>query len=134
MGIGKAFKEGNGNTIIYTALLAAMLANCIPTVADGWYFSLQQRWKQQLEDKKITDQEYWWYDVLGYYGITAGYYGILLVGVLALGQTSVSFKSKLLLGIIGGGFVVSVVMKNVQKDEKVAQLKADGTYDPNSNV
>jgi len=38
LGINKVINDGNGNTIIYTALIAAMLANAVPTVADGIYF------------------------------------------------------------------------------------------------
>ena len=35
LGIGKVVGEGNGNAIIYTALLAAMVANALPTPADA---------------------------------------------------------------------------------------------------
>ena len=130
LGIGKAIKDGNGNTIIYTALLAAIGANCIPTIADGWYFSLQQKWKQELEEGKITPERYWELDVINYYTITAGYYVILLLAMMALSKSSFSFKSKILLGLIGGGFVIGVAMKNVQKDKEIAALKNDGKYLP----
>jgi len=134
LGIGKAIKEGNGDTLIYTALIAAILANCTPTVADSFYFNLQQKWKQELEDGKITPEQYWTRDVVNYYTITASYYGILLLAMLALNKSSFSMKSKILLGMIGGGLVVGVAMKNVQKDKEVAELKASGKYDANSNI
>ena len=35
LGINKVIKEGNGNTIIYTALIAAAIANTLPTPFDG---------------------------------------------------------------------------------------------------
>jgi len=123
LGIGKVIKEGNGNTIIYTALIAAILANCIPTVADGWYFSLQQKWKQQLNEGEITPEQFWRRDVLNYYTITAGYYGIVLLTMLALNKNSFSSNSKLLLGLIGGGVVVGVAAKNIEKDKAIKDLK-----------
>jgi hypothetical protein len=122
LGIEKVIKDGNGNTLIYTALIAAMLANAIPTVADGLYFSLQQKWKQQLNEGKITPEQYWSRDVGHYYTITAGYYAIVLATMLALNKNSFSKNSKILLGLVGGGVVVGVAMKNIQKDKKLAEL------------
>jgi len=123
LGINKVVKEGNGNTLIYTALIAAMAANAIPTVADGFYFSLQQKWKQELQEDKITPEQYWKRDILHYYTITAGYYGVVLLTMLALNKNSFSTNSKILLGLLGGGLVVAVGMKNIQKDKEIAQLK-----------
>jgi hypothetical protein len=123
LGIGKVIKEGNGNTIIYTALIAAMVANAIPTVADGFYFSLQQKWKQELQEGKITPEQYWGRDILNYYTITAGYYGVVLLTMLALNKNSFSTNSKILLGLLGGGLVIGVGIKNIQKDKQIAELK-----------
>jgi hypothetical protein len=123
LGIGKVIKEGNGNTLLYTALIAAMLANAVPTVADGLYFSLQQKWKKELEEGTITPEQFWTRDVGNYYTITAGYYAIVLVTMLALNKNSFSQNSRILLGLIGGGVVVGVAMKNIQKDKELAQLK-----------
>lgn len=123
LGINKVVSEGNGNALIYTALIAAMAANAIPTVADGFYFSLQQKWKQELQDGKITPEQYWKRDILHYYTITAGYYGVVLLTMLALNKNSFSTNSKILLGLLGGGLVVAVGMKNVQKDKQIAELK-----------
>jgi len=123
LGIKKVIQEGNGNTIIYTALIAAMLANAVPTIADGWYFSLQQKWKQELAEGKITPEQYWARDVGNYYTITAGYYGVVLLTMLALNKNSFSSNSKILLGLIGGGVVIGVAMKNVKKDKEIAALK-----------
>lgn len=123
LGIGKVIKEGNGNTIIYVGLIAAMLANAVPTVADGLYFSLQQKWKEELNDGKITPEQYWTRDVGHYYTITAGYYAIVLATMLAFNKNSFSQNYKILLGLIGGGVVVGVAMKNIQKDKELAQMK-----------
>ena len=115
LGINKVIQSGNGNALIYTALGAAIIANCTPTIADGWYFSLQQKWKQDLEDGKITPEQYWTRDILHYYTITAGYYGVVFLTMLALNKNSFSTNSKILLAIIGGGLVIGVGIKNVQK-------------------
>jgi len=123
LGINKVVSEGNGNTLIYTALIAAMAANAIPTIADGFYFSLQQKWKQELQEGKITPEQYWKRDILHYYTITAGYYGVVLLTMLALNKNSFSTNSKILLGLLGGGLVVAVGMKNIQKDKELAELK-----------
>ena len=123
LGFNKVIEEGNGNTLIFTALIAAMVANAVPTVADGWYFSLQQKWKQELQDGKITPEQYWGKDIFNYYTITAGYYGVVLLTMLALNKNSFSTNSKILLGLLGGGLVIAVGLKNVQKDKEIAELK-----------
>jgi hypothetical protein len=123
LGINKVISDGNGNALIYTALGAAILANAIPTVADGLYFSLQQKWKQELEEGKITPEQYWTRDIGHYYTITASYYGVVLLTMLALNKNKFSSNSKILLAILGGGLVIGVAMKNVQKDKEIAELK-----------
>jgi len=127
LGISKAINDGNGNTIIYTALLAAIVSNCTPTVADGIYFNLQQRWEEEKETGKITPEQFWVYDAIGYYGVTASYYALLFLTMLALGNTSYSTKSKILLSIVGGGVVIGVIMKNAQKDKQFIASKTDTT-------
>ena len=54
-GFEDVIKSGNGNTLILTALIAAAIANALPTPADGLYFSMQQRIKEQLEKGEIID-------------------------------------------------------------------------------
>lgn len=123
LGFKKVIDNGDGNSLIYAALIAAMVANAVPTVADGWYFSLQQKWKQQLEEGKITPEQYWTKDIGHYYTITAGYYGIVLLAMLALNKNSFSTNSKILLGILGGGLVIGVGMQNVKKDKEIQALR-----------
>jgi hypothetical protein len=123
LGFKKVIDNGDGNSLIYAALIAAMVANAVPTVADGWYFSLQQKWKQQLEEGKITPEQYWTRDIGHYYTITAGYYGIVLLAMLALNKNSFSTNSKILLGILGGGLVIGVGMQNVKKDKEIQALR-----------
>jgi H+/Cl- antiporter ClcA len=122
LGIKKVINDGNGNTLIYTALLAAMVANFTPTIADGIYFSLQQKWKQELQEKKINPEAYWRNNIAGYYGITAGYYGIVLLTMLALKKNDFSTNSKIILLLLGGGFVVSVAKRNIEKDKEIERI------------
>ena len=93
LGINKVVSDGNGNALIYTALIAAAVANAIPTVADGFYFSLQQKWKQELEEGKITAEQYWKRDIFHYYTITSGYYGVVLLTMVALNKNRFSTNS-----------------------------------------
>ena len=123
LGIKKVISSGNGNALIYTALIAAMVANFTPTVADGLYFNLQQKWKKELNEGKITPEVYWRNNILHYYTITAGYYGVVLLTMLSLNKNSFSTNSKILLGLLGGGVVIAVGMKNVQKDKELEELK-----------
>lgn len=123
LGISKAIKD-DGDAVLYIALISAMAANFTPTIADGLYFNSLQRWKQELNEGKITPEQYWRKTVFNYYTYTAGFYGSLLLVMLAIGnKKDVSFKSKLLLGLIGGGVVVGVAMKNVQKDKEIEEMK-----------
>ncbi len=124
LGITKAINNGDGNTIIYTALLAAAIGNMIPTVADGFYFSSQQRWKKQLEEGKITPEKYWTKDIFWYYFVNSTWYFSLFVLMLAMDKKSASSKAKILLALTGGGVVIGVALKNIQKDK---QLIADGS-------
>ena len=114
LGIKQAIKDGNGTTIINTALIAAALANVLPTAADGVYFWRQAKDKEALDKGEITPKQYWIRDVLGYYGYTAAYYTIILLSVQAIGGTYKT-KSRILLALLGGGVVVGVVSRNIQK-------------------
>jgi hypothetical protein len=43
--------------------------------------------------------------------------------MLALNKNSFSTNSKILLGILGGGLVIGVGMKNVKKDKEIEALR-----------
>ena len=134
LGIKKIIDQGNGDAIIYTALGAAILANCIPTIADGFYFYKQQQWNSLVQKGEITPEQYWTRDVIGYYTITAGYYAIVLVTIVSLKQKSFSTKSKILLGLVGGGAVISVVLKNIQKDKKINNFEKTNKHEQSSSI
>lgn len=120
-GIEKVVKDGNGNAIIFTALIAAAIANTIPTPFDAIYFNRQQKLKQQLEEGKISVKSYWYHDVGEYYLWTSLWYVGIIVGLQAVGG---DFKqnSRLLIGLVGAGLVLGVVQKNIQKDQQLAEL------------
>lgn len=123
-GFGEVIKSGNGNTLILTALIAAAIANALPTPADGLYFSMQQRIKQELEEGKITPKEYWTKDILHYYTFTAGWYILLILFILAIGG-KYQTNSKILIVLISGGFIFGVWKKNIEKDEALQKLQRE---------
>ena len=120
--IKQQINSGNGNTIIYTAVLAAVIANAMPTPADAIYFWRQQIDKEQLEAGKITPKQYWSRDVFGYYFYTAAWYATVL-GVLAAAGGDYKTKARILLGLMGAGLVVGVIAKNIERDNKVLANK-----------
>lgn len=121
-GFSEVIKSGNGNTLIITALVAAAIANALPTPADGFYFSMQQRIKAQLESGEITPREYWTKDILHYYTFTAAWYIFLILLVLAIGG-KYETNAKILVFIISGGLVLGVWKKNIEKDEALRSLQ-----------
>ncbi len=120
-GIEKVVKDGNGNAIIFTALIAAAIANSLPTPMDAIYFSRQSKLKDELEAGKITPKQYWLHDVGGYYFYTSLWYLGLIVGVSAIGGTYKT-NSRFLLAMVSAGLVVGVVYKNIKKDEDLIAL------------
>ena len=52
LGLGQVVKDGNGNALLYTALIAAIAANSLPTPFDGIYFrrvnSLHRRYNKNI--------------------------------------------------------------------------------------
>ena len=123
-GFEDVIKSGNGNTLILTALIAAAIANALPTPADGLYFSMQQRIKEQLEKGEITPKEYWTKDILHYYTFTAGWYVLLILFILALGG-KYQTNAKILIVLISGGFVFGIWKKNIEKDEALQKLQKE---------
>ena len=123
-GFGEVIKSGNGNTLILTALIAAAVANDLPTPADGLYFNMQQKIKEQLNKGEITPKEYWTKDILHYYTFTAGWYILLILLILAVGG-KYQTNSKILIVLISGGFIFGVWKKNIEKDEALQKLQRE---------
>lgn len=123
-GFSDVVKSGNGNTLILTALIAAAVANALPTVADSFYFDLQFKLKKDLEDGIISPKEYWTKDIVNYYTFTAAWYVFLILVVLAIGG-KYETNAKILIVLISGGLVFSVWKKNIEKDEAIMKLQKD---------
>lgn len=121
LGIQKVIDGGNGNAILYTALLAAIVANCTPTPADAVYFWRQQVDKQLLNENKITPKQYWVRTASGYYVYTAGWY-LMVFATLASINSNYKNNSRALIALVGAGIVVGVVAKNIEKDEQLKKI------------
>ena len=114
--IKSAIQDGHGNAVIYAGALGLLASDIIPTPADSIYFSLMQKNKRKLEQKEITPKQYWTREAVLYYGLNPLWWGIVLT---ALYYTRGHYTNKLKvgLGIISAGVVVSVINKNIKKDE-----------------
>lgn len=123
LGIKETIKNGNGNTIIYTALIAAAIANSLPTPFDAIYFNRVNKLRQQYDKKEITAESLEWHIAGEYYLWTALWYGALFAGVYAIGGT---YKNNVraLFALVGAGVVIGSVQKNIQKDKEIEKLKA----------
>jgi len=122
LGIKETIKNGNGNTIIYTALIAAAIANSLPTPFDAIYFNRVNKLRQQYDTKEISAEKLNWHIAGEYYLWTALWYGALFAGVYAVGGT---YKNNVraLFALVGAGVVIGSVQKNIQKDKEVEKLK-----------
>ena len=109
--------DGNGNAIIFTALVAAAVSNTLPTPFDAIYFSRQQKLKQDLEEGKISIEKYWWHDSGEYYLWTSLWY-VTLIGLLLAFGGAYKKNIRILLAITSAGLVLAVVEKNIEKDKK----------------
>ena len=118
LGINKVISEGNGNTIIYTALIAAMVANVVPTPFDGIYFRRVNTLERQFDEGEISAKRKNIGIASEYYLWTALWYGALFTGVYAFGG-KYKTNAKIILGLSAVGFVVGAVQKNIQIDEKI---------------
>jgi len=125
-GFSEIISSGNGNTLILTALIAAAIANALPTPADGLYFSYQQKLKQRLNDGDITPKEFWTKNIGYHYLFESMWYVLVIIFVLAV-NTKFENNVKLLLFIVGGGVVLGVWKKNIEKDEEILKNKNAGT-------
>ena len=85
LGIQKVIAEGNGNALIYTALIAGALANTIPTPFDAIYFRRVNILQRQYDNNEISAETLEWHVALEYYLWTSLWYATLFTGVYAFG-------------------------------------------------
>lgn len=110
-------KHDHKTQILLAVGVGLILSDVIPTPADSLYFYQQRINKQKLERGEITSKQYWLRDILGYYGYNPLWWGIVLGASFTLGKDYTQ-KRNILIGLLAGGAVVGVVMKNIQKDEE----------------
>jgi hypothetical protein len=123
LGINKVIAEGNGNTIIYTALIAAALANTIPTPFDGIYFRRVNTLERKFDAGEISAEKLEWHVAGEYYLWTSLWYATLFTGIYSFGGKYKS-NARILLGLVGGGLVLGAVYKNIEVNKEVEKRKA----------
>lgn len=126
LGIEKVVNEGNGNTIIYTALIAAGLANMIPTPFDSIYFRRVNQLERDFDEGKISATSLETHVALEYYVWTAAWYAALFTGVYAFGGKYKN-NARVLLGLVAGGLVIGAVQKNIEIDKQAQARKQQQT-------
>ncbi len=122
LGISKVINEGNGNAIIYTALLGAMVANAVPTPFDAIYFKNINSLERKFDAGEISAEKLEWNVASQYYLWTAGWYLALFTGIYAFGGKYKN-NARILLTVVAGGLVVGAVQKNIEFDKEVQKRK-----------
>ena len=128
LGINKVVQDGNGNTLIYTALLAAAIANALPTPFDSIYFRRMNTLQRKYDDKKISAEKLEWHVASEYYLWTSLWYVTLFTGIYALGG-KYKTNAKLLIALAAGGLVIGAVNKNISINKEIeAQKSANKSF------
>ena len=124
LGIAKVVADGNGNTLIYTALLAAAIANTLPTPFDAIYFRRVNQLERDFDNGLITAEKLEWHVAGEYYLWTSLWYASLFTGIYAFGGKYKN-NARILLALVAGGLVLGAVQKNIEVDTEVAKKKAE---------
>ena len=122
LGINKVISEGNGNTIIYTALIAAAIANTLPTPFDAIYFRRVNRFQREFDAGKISPEKLETHVALEYYAWTSLWYVALFTGIYAFGGKYKN-NARILLALAASGLVIGAVQKNIEIDKEAMKLK-----------
>jgi hypothetical protein len=123
LGINKVIQNGNGNTLIYTALLAAAVANTLPTPFDAIYFRRINTLQRKYDDKQISAENLEWHVAGEYYLWTSLWYVTLFTGIYAFGGKYKN-NAKILLALAAGGLVIGAVNKNISVNKEIEQKKS----------
>lgn len=124
LGIKKVISNGNGNTLIYTALLAAAIANTLPTPFDSIYFRRVNKLQRDFDADKISAEKLEWHVAGEYYLWTSLWYVTLFSGIYAIGG-KYKDNMKILLALAAGGLVVGAVNKNIQIDKEIKKKELE---------
>lgn len=115
--ISSANESGHGTALIYAGLFGLLLSDIIPTPADALYFKYQSKLKDQIHSNEITPKQYWLRDAASYYFLNPIWWIIVILIITNIKGDSKK-KLKFSLGIIAAGLVVTVIYKNIKKDEQ----------------
>jgi hypothetical protein len=126
LGIKKVVDEGNGNTLIYTALIAAAIANVLPTPFDGIYFRRVNTLQRKYDENKISPESLEWHIAGEYYLWTSLWYVTLFTGVYAFGG-KYKTNAKILLAVAAGGLVLGAVNKNIEVNKELKKKENAGS-------
>lgn len=122
LGISKVIKDGNGNTLLYTALLAAAIANTLPTPFDAIYFRRVNKLEREYDNKQISAEKLEWHIAGEYYLWTSLWYVTLFTGIYAFGG-KYKTNAKILLALAAAGLVIGSVQKNIQVNKQFEKRK-----------
>jgi hypothetical protein len=118
LGIKKVIDEGNGNTLLYTALIAAAVANTLPTPFDAIYFRRVNMLQRKYDEDLISPEKLEWHIAGEYYLWTSLWYATLFTGIYAFGG-KYKTNAKILLAVAAGGLVLGAVNKNIETNKAI---------------
>jgi hypothetical protein len=122
LGISKVVENGNGNTLIYTALIAAAIANTAPTPFDSIYFRRVNQLERDFDAGKITAEKLEVHVAAEYYLWTSLWYASLFTIIYAMGG-KYKTNARILLLAVAGGLVIGAVNKNIEVDKEIQKRK-----------
>lgn len=125
LGFNKVINDGNGNTLLYTALIAAAIANTLPTPFDSIYFRRVNKLQRDYDEDKISPETLEWHVAGEYYLWTSLWYGALFAGIYAFGG-KYKTNARILLAVAAGGLVIGTVNKNIQINKEVKKRLKNG--------
>jgi hypothetical protein len=118
LGLKKVVDDGNGNALLYTALIAAAVANTLPTPFDAIYFRRMNTLQRQYDNNEISPERLEWHVAGEYYLWTSLWYVTLFTGIYAFGG-KYKTNAKVLLAVAAGGLVIGAVNKNIEINKKL---------------
>jgi hypothetical protein len=109
------FLEGDKG-LLFATFAGLILSDIIPGPGDALYFHFNKKWRDQWSKGELTSKQYWSREALAYYLFNSGWWTIVAIATLS---TPGKFENKLktLIALIGGGFVVGVLINNIKNDE-----------------
>jgi hypothetical protein len=126
LGIQKVVDNGNGNTLLYTALIAAAIANTLPTPFDGIYFRRVNKLEREFDEGKISAEKLEYHVAGEYYLWTSLWYVALFSGIYAFGG-KYKTNARILLAVASGGLVLGAIQKNIEINKEVQKKKQQTT-------